>query len=490
VLFRGNAEAAIRMQLVKHGLIQAIIGLPANLFYGTGIPACILVLDKAGAGSARDIFMIDASRGFIKDGPKNRLRERDLHQIVDVFERRAEVPRYARKVTFEEIHKNDFNLNLPRYIDSQTPEDVQDIAGHLQGGIPQADIDALQPYWALCPTLRQTLFKASRPGYLDLAVAPAAIKATVHAHPEFVAFTGRMQAHFKTWLDQQSAGLKALKEDVHPKDFIAALADGLLAHYRDQPLVDPYAVYQHLMDYWAATLQDDVYMIAADGWKAEVRQLVEVKKGKDGQAGKSVDRGWVNDLVPKALIVAHYFGKEQAEIDRLAVALEAASATLAEMEEEHGGEDAVFSGYDKINKAAVDERVKEIGREADAGGDANAAEELAVLKRWLALAADEAKCKKKLKDAEAALDAAAKAKYPKLSTAEVRSLVVDEKWLAALRAAIHGEMDRVNQRLTQRVKELAERYEMPLPQLVERAVGLEARVKAHLLKMGFAWPEM
>ncbi|WP_310461785.1 type I restriction-modification system subunit M [Sphaerotilus sp.] len=483
VLFRGNAEAVIRAQLVKHGLIQAIIGLPANLFYGTGIPACILVLDKAGAVSGRDIFMIDASRGFIKDGPKNRLRERDLHQIVDVFERRAEVPRYARKVTFEEIRQNDFNLNLPRYIDSQTPEDVQDIAGHLQGGIPQADIDALQPYWALCPTLRKTLFRPSRAGYVELAVAPAAIKATVHAHPEFVAFTGRMQAHFKTWLDQQSAGLKALKEDVHPKDFIATLADGLLAHYRDQPLVDPYAVYQHLMDYWAATLQDDVYMIAAEGWKAEVRQLVEVKKGKDGQAGKSVDRGWVNDLVPKALIVAHYFGKEQAAIDGLAVALEAASAALAEMEEEHGGEDAVFSGYDKINKAAVDERVKEIGREADT----DAAEELAVLKRWLALAADEAKCKKKLKDAEAALDAAAKAKYPKLSTAEVRSLVVDEKWLAALRAAIHGEMERVSQRLTQRVKELAERYETPLPQLADRAAGLEARVKAHLLKMGFAW---
>ena len=483
VLFRGNAEATIRAELVRRGLIEAIIGLPANLFYGTGIPACILVLDKAGAKAERDIFMVDASRDFIKDGPKNRLRERDLHRIVDVFERRVDVPRYARKVTFQEISGNDFNLNLPRYIDSQTPEDVQDIAGHLQGGIPQADIDALQPYWALCPTLRQTLFKASRPGYLDLAVAPNEIKATIHAHPEFVAFTTRMQAHFKVWLDQQSEGLKALKAGVHPKDFIATLADGLLAHYRAQPLVDPYAIYQHLMDYWAATLQDDVYMIAADGWKAEVRQLVEVKKGKDGQAGKSVDKGWVSDLVPKALIVAHYFGKEQAAIDGLAVALEAASAALAEWEEEHGGEDAVFSGYDKINKAAVEDRGKEIGQDADA------AEELAVLKRWLALAADEAKGKKKLKAAEVALDTAAKAMYPKLSTAEVRSLVVDEKWLAALRAAIHGEMERVSQRLTQRVKELAERYETPLPRLVERAVGLEARVKAHLLKMGFAWPE-
>jgi len=199
-----------------------------------------------------------------------------------------------------------------------------------------------------------------------------------------------------------------------------------------------------------------------------------------------VDKGWVSDLVPKALIVAHYFAKEQAAVDGLAVALEAASAALADLEEEHSGEDAVFSGYDKINKAAVEDRVKEIGREADA----DAAEELTVLKRWLALAADEAKGKKKLKAAEVALDTAAKAMYPKLSTAEVQSLVVDEKWLAALRAAIHGEMERVSQRLTQRVKELAERYETPLPQLAERAAGLEARVKDHLRKMGFAWPEV
>jgi type I restriction enzyme M protein len=135
VLFRGGAEADIRRNLVRKGYVKGIIGLPANLFYGTGIPACIVVLDKEGAHARKGIFMINASQGFMKDGPKNRLRAQDIHKIVDVFIRRLDLPRYARMVSVEEIEKNEFNLNLPRYIDSQTPEDVQDIEGHLKGGI-------------------------------------------------------------------------------------------------------------------------------------------------------------------------------------------------------------------------------------------------------------------------------------------------------------------------------------------------------------------
>ena len=174
VLFRGNAEADIRRNLIRRGIIKGIIGLPGNLFYGTGIPACIIVLDKEHAQARRGIFMMDASRGFMKDGPKNRLREQDLHKIVDVFTRLDDSqPKYARLVPFEEIEKNEFNLNLPRYIDASEPEDLQDIEGHLKGGIPLADVDSLSAYWAVCPQLRAALFKpvkdASRTRYLDLA---------------------------------------------------------------------------------------------------------------------------------------------------------------------------------------------------------------------------------------------------------------------------------------------------------------------------------
>ena len=255
VLFRGNAEAEIRKNLIRKGYIAGIIGLPPNLFYGTGIPACIIVIDKQDAQSRKGIFMIDASAGFMKDGPKNRLRDMDIHKIVDTFVKRQDVPKYARMVGFDEIEKNDFNLNLPRYIDSQTPEDVQDIAGHLQGGIPVADVDALQAYWAICPKLRKTLFTPNRPGYVDLAVEKSVIRAKIHAHPEFTAFISGMNAHFAAWRERRLPWLKKLEPGSHPKQVIAELAEDLLAHYQGQPLINPYDVYQHLMDYWAEVMQ-------------------------------------------------------------------------------------------------------------------------------------------------------------------------------------------------------------------------------------------
>ncbi|UHD16821.1 N-6 DNA methylase [Thiocapsa bogorovii] len=226
-----------------------LIGLPANLFYGTGIPAVIVVIDKRDSQARRGIFMLDASTGFMKDGPKNRLRAQDIHKIVDIFNRRIEVPRYARLVGLDEIEKNDFNLNLPRYIDSQTPEDVQDIAAHLQGGIPVADVDALAAYWTVCPGLRDTLFSPNRPGYLDLAPAitadKTAIRTLIYAHPEFSAFIAGMDAHFSAWRGPSAAKLKALEPSCHPKQIIGWLSEGLLAHYRDQPLVDPYDSARH-----------------------------------------------------------------------------------------------------------------------------------------------------------------------------------------------------------------------------------------------------
>jgi len=476
VLFRGNVEADIRRALVRKGYIKGIVGLPANLFYGTGIPACIVVVDKEDAQARKGIFMIDASGGFMKDGPKNRLRSMDIHKIVDVFNKRLDVPKYARMVPFAEIEKNEFNLNLPRYIDSQTTEDLQDIAGHLQGGIPAADVDALQRYWAVCPQLRHNLFKERRPGYVELTVEKSAIKSAIYEHPEFAAFIAGMNVHFTAWRKTSAATLKALQPGCHPKQVIAALAEDLLAHYAGKPLIDPYDIYQHLMDYWAQTMQDDCYLIAADGWKAETYRIIETDK-----KGKEKDKGWTCDLIPKPLIVARYYAKEQAAIDQLAAGLESVTARLTEIEEEHGGEEGVFADLEKVNKVTVTARLKEIQ------GDKDAKDEAALLNEWLKLNGEEADLKKRLRDAEASLDAQTYAKYPKLTESDIKSLVVDDKWLAALDAAIHGEMARVSQQLTQRVKELAERYEIPLPRLVSRVAELEAKVNRHLEKMGFAW---
>lgn len=474
VLFRGNAEADIRRALVRKGYIKGIIGLPANLFYGTGIPACIIVIDKEEAQTRKGIFMIDASAGFMKDGPKNRLRAQDIHRIVDVFTRQAEVPKYSRMVSFEEIEKNEFNLNLPRYIDSQQAEDLQDIEGHLHGGIPCADIDALERYWNVCPQLRQTLFKEIRPGYLELAVDKATIKSAIYEHPEFAAFTAGMNEHFDAWRATTSTMLRQLQPGCHPKEIIDELSEDLLAHYSDKPLINRYDVYQHLMDYWEETMQDDCYLISDEGWKAETSRIIERDK-----KGKEKDKGWTCDLVPKSLIVAHFFSKEQEAIDKLAVELESITSLMAELEEEHGGEEGAFSELERINKTNVTARLKEIK------GDKEAEEEAAVLNDWLKLSSKEADFKKSIKEVETDLDSKAYNHYPGLTEDEIKTLVVEDKWLSSLDSAIHGEMDRISQSLTQRVKELAERYETPMPQMTERVAELEEKVNRHLERMGF-----
>ena len=435
-----------------------------------------MVIDKEGAQARKGIFMIDASGGFMKDGPKNRLRSMDIYKIVAAFNKSLDIPKYARMVSFAEIERNEFNLNLPRYIDSQTSEDLQDIAGHLQGGIPASDVDSLQRYWDICPKLRHSLFKEKRPRYLDLAVEKSTIKSVIYEHPEFVSFITDMATHFAVWRETSTATLKTLQADGHPREIIAQLSEGLLAHYANKPLIDPYDVYQHLMDYWAETMQDDCYLIASEGWKAETYRVIETDK-----KGKEKDKGWVCDLIPKALIVARYFAEEWAAIDQLRADLDSVTARLAEMEEEHSGEDGTFAELDKVNKANVIAQLKKIE------GDKDAKDEAAALNDWLKLNKEEAGLKKHLKEAEASLDTKAYAQYPKLTESEIKTLVVDDKWLATLDTAIHGEMDRVSQQLTQRVKELAERYETPMPQMVDRVAELEAKVNCHLEKMGFAW---
>jgi len=285
-----------------------------------------------------------------------------------------------------------------------------------------------------------------------------------------------MNAHFTVWQDKNAKTLKALRSGCHPKDVIAQLSESLLSHYADKPLIDPYDIYQHLMDYWADIMQDDCYLIASDGWKADTYRIIETDK-----KGKEKDKGWTCDLVPKPLIVARYYAKEKAAIDQLTVDLVAITAKLVELEEEHGGEDGTFSELEKVNKANVASRLNEIKGDKEANDDA------VVLNDWLKLNTDETDLKRRVKDAEAELDARAYGYYSKLTEAEIKMLVVDDKWLTTMKAAIRGEMDRISQGLTQRVKELAERYETPLPQMVSQVTNLEQKVNGHLKRMGFAW---
>lgn len=499
VLFRGNAEANIRRGLVSRGFIKGIIGLPPNLFYGTGIPACIVVLDKKGAASRQGIFMVDASRGFLKDGNKNRLREQDIHKIVDVFTRQAEVPRYARMVPLMEIggEKNGFNLNLPRYIDSSEPEDLQDIDGHLRGGIPERDLDALGEYWIVLPSVRAVLFEsAGRPGYARLKLALAQVKPAILGHAEFSAFQQKATTVFAGWCKKTTPRLIGFTKDGRPKDLIAAIAEDLLAGFRPVPLIDAYDIYQHLMDYWAETMQDDAYLIAADGWVkgAQPREIVQVKdkNGKltwpdqhDYLKGK---RRFKSDLLPAPILVARYFVTERDAIEALDTQLATLEQRLEEMREENSGEEGLLvevidgeGDKQKIASKSLKARLKEIGN------DPVYSDEREALEAYAGLLGQQAEAKAKRKTAQEDLDKKLDAKYPNLTEAEIKTLVVTDKWMTRLSAAMQSELDRVSQTLTGRIRQLAERYATPLPQITKEVATLSARVDEHLTKMGAVW---
>lgn len=493
VLFRGNAEADIRRNLVRRGFIKGIIGLPPNLFYGTGIPACIVVLDKEDAAARTGIFMIDASKGYMKDGNKNRLRQQDIHKIVDAFTRQLDLPKYSRLVPLEEIERNDFNLNIPRYIDSSEPEDLQDIEAHLKGGIPDRDVEDLAEYWAVCPSLKDTLFGVGdRPGYNRLLVEPAKVRETIAAHPEFVGFKETVHGIYDQWRAAHTPELLGIAVGDRPKELIGRLSESLLAAFADAPLVEAYDVYQDLMTFWDATMQDDAYLIATDGWTdaARLRRIVEQTTAQGKKETEKADlivgkRKLVADLIPTELVKARFFAADRERIERLKADLAESAAAIEELREEQSGEEghlAQFIGDDgKIKKADVTARLREIR------GDPDAADERVVLEQYIGLLDREANLKRTIKEAEATLAARVEAKYAILSEPEIKALVVEDKWLAVVAAGVQAEVDRTSQRLTGRVRELAERYATSLPALEAEVAALGAKVDAHLRAMGFEW---
>jgi len=500
VLFRGNREADIRRQLICRGYIKGIIGLPANLFYGTGIPACILAIDKQNAHARKGIFMIDASKGFLKDGNKNRMRAQDIHKIVSVFNAQTELPRYSRLVPLSEIADpaNDYNLNIARYIDTSEPEDLHDLNAHLNGGIPDTDIDELDDYWQVFPTLRSKLFKANgRPGYSDPLVDRQQVKSAILSHNAFTTYQEHVTALFEEWWTAHEARLRSIGDSTRPKAIIDCLSETLLAQFTDLPLLDAYDVYQKLMDYWDEVMQDDVYLIAAEGWvdAAKPREVIWDKNVKETSDLTLKKNKYKMDLTPPALIVARYFAEAQTAIDALQTAQARAAQTLDEYIEEHAGEDGLLAdalnNSGNITASSVKARLKTLTpdltmlRETQDDNDA----EHDALEHCLFLLNAKLKADKALKDAQLALDMQVLARYATLTEDEIKTLVVQDKWFASIHAAIKGEVQRLTQALTERVRELAERYAQPLPKLEREVKEFSIKVDAHLLKMGVACRE-
>lgn len=481
VLFRGNGESSIRKNIIKKGYIKGIIGLPANLFYGTGIPACIIVIDKENAESRKGIFMIDASKGFFKDGNKNRLRSQDIHKIVDVFTKQLPIPKYSRMVKTSEIEKNEYNLNIPRYIDSQEEEDIQDIDAHLLGGIPNRDIDALNKYWDAYPDMKKSLFKPDgRKGYSVLAVKKSEIHKVIFEHDNFKQFSKKIETVFQKWIKKQKPKLDNLNKGFKPRDLIFDLSENLLDSFSSLKLMDKYDVYQHLMEYWSEIMQDDAYIISSDGWSAEThRIIVEDKKGH------KKDKGWDCDLIPKQLLAEKFFSNELEAINKLNSELEHASQEAETIDVENSGDEDVFlevrSESGNILAGELKKKIKELKSDPDMQ------EELGILEKYSFFKEEEKRLKSAIKKLESKLDDELLSKYSTLSVNTIKQIVIEDKWISELHGLLTFELYQVSQKLTKRIIELAKRYEIPLPRLAKDVNLLTSKVNAHLKKMGFKW---
>lgn len=553
VLYRGNAEETIRTKIIDKGWIKGIVSLPSNLFYGTGIPACILIIDKEGAANRQGIFMIDASKGYVKDGNKNRLREQDIYRIVTTFnEQIQDDPKYARLVPYSEIKnkRNNYNLNITRYIDSSDGEDAQNIDAHIHGGIPAADIDGLEKFWEVFDSLRESLFEEMRPGFYKLIADKDEIRNVVYSNEAFAAYGDLVDEAFIKWKEYAYPQLISIDEELEIKAMIVDLANELIKLYEPLVLLDKYDVYQVLLAYWNEIMNDDVIMIATDekgyALARETENIMgEYTSGKKKGEEKVV--GWEGKLIPKAIIADHFFASEKSAIEEMEDLAAQTEAKITEMIEEADEESvlAELTEDGKVKAKDIEAKIAEILGSVTSP-EIKAIEEMYsiwsdISKKadYTAYIAKHSLCKivlnekgstsktavsAKIKELRAAapipasyaedyeqltalnelmtrsdeyaktvktlykeLDEKCKEQYEKLTDDEIIDLLVNKKWFNTIANGINELYTSISHTLANRVVVLVERYETTLPELSKNVDDYEAKVKEHLERMGFKW---
>jgi len=483
VLFRGNAEETIRTNLVKAGVIKAVIGLPANLFYGTGIPACIIVIDKKNKTPKRDIFMIDASKGFVKDGNKNRLREQDIHAIIDAFDHLSNNDKFSRLVPYAEIEKNGFNLNIPRYIDSSLPVDIQDIQAHISGGIPEVDIDQLDRYWQAFPTLRKTLLKKSaRSGYLDFLVDISEINKLIHLNEDVVTFKADVIKEFEVWKKEATKSLEGINKDTRPKIFVKEISEKILDCFKATNLVDEYAIYQGFMQYWDSTMKDDLYLIVEDGWVESAKPHKMEAKSKESVDFQVKKDKFHSETLPSSIIVKAFLAKEANALAKAQADLEAVSEEIIEFYENNSGDEDLITEYfnakGRIIKKDLASALKDktLDREV-----------IDLLNHFKGLVEKEDLIKETKKKLEEELTTKVIERYKNLDEKLAKKLIIEDKWIDVVSVVVYGQLDQLIQNFTNRLIELEDRYKSPLPTIEKNREELSKSVHKHLEAMGVKW---
>ena len=550
VLFRGNAEATIREAIIKKHWIKGIISLPANLFYGTGIAACVLVIDKEGAANRQGIFMIDASRGYVKDGNKNRLRERDIYRIITTFNEQITTdPKYARFVPNDEIEKkNGYNLNITRYIDSTDPEDIQDIYAHIHGGIPAVDIDSLSKYWDVFPSLKAELLSAISDKYYSLNVKHENIRQTIYKNAEFSDYGEKLDEAFAAWKSKEYSVLSALDEDVSARELIVSLAEDILAEFEHLTLIDKYDVYQVLLAYWNEVMNDDVSLIISepDGYaNARATDNIEEEITQGKNKGEMKVTGWEGRLIPKAIVIDAFFREEKNAIEEAENVVAETESLLSDLIESADEESALTDVAEngKVKAKDLEAKIEELTQHVETeetielellmdqlpmqkkrlqaylvghplcesavtekgtvtkssimlrlfiirtveSVPESLQDDVNQLRQALDLCGKVSDYNKVVKDLNKALDEKCRARYDSLTDEDIKNLLVNKKWFDSIFSGIADLYAAISHRLTNRIVELAERYENTLPELDKDTTEYEAKVKSHLERMGFKW---
>ncbi len=483
VLFRGNTEYTIRKHIVDKHYFKGIIGLPPNLFFGTNIPACILILDKKDVGTREGIFFIDAKDGFMKSGNMNRLREQDIKRILDAWNNQEDIPHYARKVKWEEIENNDYNLNISRYIQPRDTEIQQDIDAHLHGGLPQHDIDKMSLYWEMCPGLKNTLFVTRQDSRYDLKIDKVDIANTISNNDSFIQQKSIFEKSLEDWKNEVCPLMEKIGIGCRPKELIDDWSERLLSISKaDASIVDAYAIYDHLMNYWTDTMQDDCYMISNDGWTFTCGVPTSKDKSKDkskkkGKNNKSTYKDIVCDLLPVDVLLREFFEAERKEISQIEqkiVNYQSNIYTLVEEESEVFAD--VIDDGENINESTVKKAIKS----ADV-------DTLKVLNKYLDLCKKKKEVTTQLNVLQDALTIKIEKKYLSLKDKEedIRYLVVHKKWLYSIISSCRNEMRNITKQLTTEVTNLVTRYETTLSELDNDVKQYEDEVRGYLKKMGF-----
>jgi len=377
VLSRPNSEETIRKAVLDKRYIKGIVGLPANLFFGTGIPASIILIDKENAAEREGIFMIDASKGFMKDGNKNRLREQDIEKVVQTFINKEEIKGYSRFITYKEImEENDGNLNVPRYIQKIDDSLPQNIASHLKGGVPGVDINSIEKLWRISPELKKEIFTCINEEHnvFKLVMSPDEIETAI-SEDENIKNEKENECGelFGTWRSSVKNSLLNLNVNTNPKERIRNIGFEMLSSFETTQLLDNYDVYDSLLNYWNEKMQDDVYIIKASGYEAgrEIEYVYAQKKAKD-ESGEEIKvddtskmKSFEGALIPRNIIERVYFEDESLALNELSEKADSLESELDEMRKEESGDEGLLVNAlnekgDGIPKTNLTKQIKEL----------------------------------------------------------------------------------------------------------------------------------